>query len=236
MGRLIPVGSVVALDVLTALLVRVAYGGGSALSTGAGVLLGALAVVAVHQSGLRVGRRFALGAAAMVFVAPLLGALYALGTYRPTYTQHALPALFGLVHPGSFAIGVALAAAVAFVPAVAVAAAGVLAVVAAAVIWGVSPLGDVTGALHESGWSVTFIEWVPVAGVLGLARKVPWAAVGTAGWLVFFVLRAAHRSFDGAAFWAALAPAVPAAALLLAAIALLVPRRSPAARVAPDPN
>jgi hypothetical protein len=233
---LIPVGSVVVADVVVTLLVRIVYGGDGALSTLAGVVLGSVAVVAVHRIGLRVGRRFAFGAAAMVFVVPLLGAAYALGTYRPTYTHHSLPALFGLAHPGWFAIGVGLAVASAFAPATTTAAAGVLAAVGAAVVWGVSPLGDVTNALHETAWSITFIEWLPVAGVLGLVRKAPWSAVGTAGWLVFFVLRAAHRSFDEGAFWAALAPAVPAAALLLAAIALLVPRRSPAARPAPDPR
>jgi hypothetical protein len=224
------------LDVLATVAVRTVYGSNGVLGTVGATVVGVFAVFAVHRLALPSGRRFAAGAAAMVFLAPILGACYALSTYRSTYTHHALPALFGLSQTGWLALGAGLAVLMAFVPAPVGAGAGVVAAAVAVAVWGVGPLGAVQGALHENGWSVTFIEWLPVAGVIGLARKDPWLAVGTAGWLVLFVLRAAHRPFDGAAFWVALAPAVPAAALLLAAIALLVPRRSPAPRVAPDPR
>jgi hypothetical protein len=225
-----------AVDVLVAVAVRAAYGGAGALSTVAGIVLGAVAVAAVHRIATRIGPRFALGAAAMVFVVPFLGALYALSTYRSTYLHHALPALFGLTHTGWFAVGVGVAVAVALAPDVVTGAGGAVAIAVAVAVWGVAALGDVQGAVHETGWSVTFIEWLPVAAVAGLARRAPWLTLGAAGWLVLVVLRAAHRSFADGAFWAALAPAVPAAALLVAAIALLVPRRSPAARPAPEPR
>ena len=225
-----------ALDVVVAIAVRAAYGGGGVLSTAAGVVLGPVAVVAVYRFARRVGPTFAIGAAAMVFAGPLLGVLYMLSSYRSTYTHDALPALFGLSHPGWFALGVLVAAAVSFAPARALAAAGVAAAAVGVAVWGVHPLAGVQTSLHEAGWSVTFIEWLVIAGVLGLGLRARWPAAGIAGWLAIVVLRAAHRPFEHGAFWSALAPAVPAAALLLAAIGLLLPRRSPAARVAPDPR
>jgi hypothetical protein len=227
---------VAAVDVIVTVAVRAAYGGAGALSTVAAIVLGAVSVGAVHRIATRVGPRFALGAAAMVLVAPLLGALYALSTYRSTYLHHALPALFGLTHTGWFALGVGIAVAVAVAPGIVTGTGGAVAIAVAIAVWGVAALGDVQGALHETGWSVTFIEWLPIAGVVGLARRAPWLTLGAAGWLVLAVLRAAHRPFADAAFWVALAPAVPAAALLIAAIALLVPRRSPAARPAAEPR
>jgi hypothetical protein len=47
--------------------------------------------------------------------------------------------------------------------------------------------------------------------------------VALAGWLVFTVLRAVDRTYADGSFWIALGPALPAAAVLLASIGLLVP-------------
>jgi hypothetical protein len=223
-------GIVATVDLVLPVLVRAAYGGGGVLATTCGIVLGPLAVVAVHRLATRLaGPRFALGAATLVPALPLLGVIYALPPYRTVYQHDSLPALFGVAHPLWFALGVALALAAAFAPARAFAAAGLVAAVVGLAVWGATPLGDVRSALHEDAWSVAFAEWLPVAGLLGLALRSRWFALGAGGWLVFFVVRAAHRTFEHGHFWAALAPAVPSAALLAAAIALLVPRRRPAA-------
>lgn len=233
---MVRLGILVALDVLAAVAVRGAYGGGGALSTVGGIVLGAIAVAAVYRLARGIGATYAVGAAAMVFAGPLLGIAYMLPAYRPTYTHDALPALFGLTHTGWFALGVLAAALASVAPRVALGAAGIAAAAVGVAVWGVHPLGGVQTELHEAGWSVTFIEWLVVAGVVGLGLRARWTAAGIAGWLVLVVVRASHRPFTHGAFWAALALAVPAAALLLAAIGLLLPRRSPAARVAPDPR
>ena len=68
--------------------------------------------------------------------------------------------------------------------------------------------------------------------MVGAARRAPLAAVALGGWLVFFALRAADRGYDGGAFWAGLAPALPAAAILVSSLTLLVPRLRPA----PEPQ
>jgi hypothetical protein len=221
----------VTLDVVLTILVRIAYGGGGALATICGIVLGPVAVVAVHRLGSSLGGpRFGEAAAVLVPVLPLLGVLYALPSYRTTYEHDALPALFGVAHPLLFAIGAAIAVVAAFAPVRAAAAAGAVALIVAVVVWGLGSLGGVRTSLHEAAWSVAFVEWLLVAGVLGAARRSPWLALALVGWLGLFLLRAAHRTFDHAHFWIALAPAVPAAAILSGAIALLAPPLRRAAR------
>jgi hypothetical protein len=189
----------------------------------AAVLSGVAAfVVSLHGRRLA-GAPFGAAAGAAVVLLPLLGIVYALPSYRPTYEHDALPSLVGATHTAWFALGVGLAAAFLVVPRQAIALAGVAAAAAAVAVWGVASLTDLKNGLHENAWSVTFTGWLVVAGVAGLARRSPWIAAGAGGWLVVFVLRGAHRPFAHGAFWQALAPAAPAAALLFVAIALLVP-------------
>jgi hypothetical protein len=212
---------------IVAFVVGAAYAG--ALDALAGAALCAIGAAALHEHGRRLaGGVFGVAAAASIVVLPLLGIPYALPAYRSTYEHEALPALVGASHIGWFALGVAVVAAALFVPRPVFALAGIAALVAGIVVWGTSSLVDVKNGLHESGWSTTFAGWLVVAGILGTARRSPFAALGFGGWLALVVLRASHKPFDGGAFWAALAPAAPAAALLFVAIALLVPRLRPA--------
>lgn len=219
MARLITAG----ICALVALVVGLAYA--SVLGALAAAVLCAAASLVLFEHGRRLaGRRFAVAAAAAVVGLPLLGIWYALPTYRTTYMHDALPALVGATSTGWFALGVAVAAAALLLPRHAVAAAGAIAAVVGVAVWGLGALTDVKNGLHESGWSVTLAGWLVVAGLIGLARRSPWLAVGFGGWFAFVLLRAAHRPFDHGLFWAALAPAAPVAALLFVAIALLVPR------------
>lgn len=80
--------------------------------------------------------------------------------------------------------------------------------------------------LREFFWSVRVLEWLPVAGVLGTARRSPALAALLALWFAAFLF---VRGTDPGAtvgagtFLPALLPALPAYVLLVAAIPLLVP-------------
>ncbi|HVU79683.1 MAG TPA: hypothetical protein VHC67_19070 [Gaiellaceae bacterium] len=175
------------------------------------------------------GRRFALAAAWVYVVLPLLGGLYALSTYRHTFFHGAVPQLVGLHEPQWLLIAVVAALVAAVAPATSVGALGTIALVVALVTWGTGGLADVKGGLHETGWSPTFIAWAFVAGVVGSAVRRPLFALGLGGWAAAVILGAANGGYgsDGE-FWRALAAATPALALLLTSIALLVPRLRPA--------
>lgn len=207
-----------------------AYGTDGALSTVAALVLAPAAVLATAAVGRRLGGdRFALGAAATYVVLPLLANRFMLGSYRGAFDRQALPDLVGLRATWWFALGVAVCLVVAFVRPRIAAAAGLVATTAALVVWGAGDLSGVRGGLHETAWSITLLEWFFVAGVIGAARRGSWLAVGVGGWLAALILHAAHVGYDGAAFWQSLAAGVPAAALLLSSLALLVPlpRRRP---------
>jgi hypothetical protein len=230
-------GAIATAELLVVAAVALAYGAGGPAQVAGALALAPVAVACVHLHGLRLaGTRFAYGAAVVYVALPLAAIAYFLPAYRPTYTHDVLPSLLGLEHTAWFALGVAIAAASLVAPARALAAAGVVAAAVALAVWGTGPLGDVKIGLHEGGWSIGFLEWAVVAGVAGAARRAPWRAAFLGGWLVFFVLRAAHRPFGSGAFWTALAPALPAAALLAAAIALLVPQLRPAPAPAGAPR
>jgi hypothetical protein len=215
--------AVPAVAAVVSLAIGLAYA--TALGAVAGAVLSGVAAFVLSMHGRRLaGERFGAAAGSAIVLLPLLGILYALPSYRSTYEHDALPALVGATHTAWFALSVALAAALLVAPRQAIALAGVVAAATALAVWGVGPLTDLKNGLHENAWSVTFTGWLVVAGVAGLARRSPWLATGVGGWLVLFVLRGAHKPFAGGAFWQALAPAAPAAALLFVAIALLVPR------------
>ena len=208
-------------------------------SAGSLVVALVLAPVAVAATAAMAGRiggeRFAVGTAAVFVLLPLLGNRYMLATYRGTFDTHALPALVGLRHTAVFALGVAIAAVVVFAPRVVSAASGVVGLSVAAAVWQFDGLGSLRPGLHETVWSITLLEWLLVAGILGAALRAPLLATAVGGWLLAGMLWATHAGYDGAAFWRSLAVASPAAAVLLSSLALLVPRLQPARKAAAAP-
>lgn len=184
------------------------------------------------------GRRFGIAAGWTYAVLPLLGIAYCLSTYRHIFVHEALPQFVGLKSPWLLAVGVCIAGVFAVAPSSLLAAAGVVAAVVAIVVWGDSGLADVRGGLHETAWSPTLIAWVVVAGTAGVAIRAPRLAVAVGGWIVAAVLGAAHGGYgDHGEFWRNLAPAAPAAALVIASLRQLVPRLRPArAPARPNPR
>lgn len=94
-------------------------------------------------------------------------------------------------------------------------------------------------SLREYTWSNRVLQWLPLAGAIGLARRSPTFAALVAGWFGAFVLAEAaspHRPVGDGTFFVAFVPALPAFALLVAAIPLLVPGvPARAARVSRQP-
>ena len=208
-----------------------------AVSVVVALLLAPVAVGATARIGGRIsGPRFAVAAAAVYVVLPFLANRFMLFDYRATFDALALPALVGVQHTWVFAIGVAVAVAIAFLPRAFAAVGGVLAFVIAAAAWQFEGVGRLQPAFHESVWSVTLLEWLLVAGILGALLRAPLLALAVGGWLLAAILWGAHRGYADALFWQSLAVAVPAGALVLSSLALLVPRLRPAKRRAPAPS
>jgi hypothetical protein len=211
------------------ILAAVVGGRGGALSTIAALVLAPVAVLVVRKLGERLaGRTFATASGAAYVALPFVAIPFFVPPYRTTYVDEVLPTLVGLRSPQWLALGVALAAVACFAPVRLLAAAGVVATVVGLVVWGTDGFHDVRVGLHEGGYSVALAQWLPVAGVIGAARRSPWLALCLGGWLATAVLRAADSSFATGAFWRDLAPAMPAAAVLAASLGLLVPRLRPA--------
>jgi hypothetical protein len=118
--------------------------------------------------------------------------------------------------------------------------AGLAAAVAPTLIWRHRVLGDATitlghpswlgfqasmAGVRENFWSNRLLQWLPLAGALGMFRVARPAAAMITGWLaVATVLGVATLPpFDGGRFFVELIPAWPAYALLIAAIPALVP-------------
>ena len=80
-------------------------------------------------------------------------------------------------------------------------------------------------AMREFTWSNRTLQWLPVAGAIGMFRLLRPAAVLMAGWVavpaVFWV--ATNPPFAGGRIFIELIPAWPAYAILVAAIPALVP-------------
>jgi len=218
--------------VVAVVIVAVSTGHANALDFVAALVLAPCASVATLAAGRRLGgKRFGLAAAYVYAILPLLGIAYSLAVYRHTFEHDALPQLVGLEAPSRLAIGVLLVTALATLPRSILCGAGAIAAVVAVVVWGTHPLADVRGGLHETGWSIAFIEWIVVAGVIGAATRSARLAAALAGWLVFAVLHAAHDGYGAhAEFWRSLAPVTPAIALTISSLALLAPRLRSAAK------
>jgi hypothetical protein len=80
-------------------------------------------------------------------------------------------------------------------------------------------------SVREYFWSNRLLQWLPVAGAIGMARLLVPAAALLAGWVgtTAVVAVATPTSFDSGRVFVHLIPAWPAYALLLAAIPALVP-------------
>jgi hypothetical protein len=78
---------------------------------------------------------------------------------------------------------------------------------------------------REFTWSRRMTEWAVVAGAIGLARRSVPAAVLVGGWLASFMLLrgASSADFYGGTFFRSMAPAFPAAFLLVMSLPLLIP-------------
>ncbi len=214
-----------ALEVLVVVWIAASYGTDGALSIGLALALAPLAVTLTWMLAERLaGPRFADAAAGTYVLLPALGTLYALSTYRSTFTHQAIPDLVGLRATGWFAAGLAVAVVALHresTPLLAVAG-----VVLVALGW--SDLGGIRTGLHETAWSIAMIEYFPLAGIVGAARRSWLRAMGLGGWLAAAIGHAAVQGYDHAAFWQSLAIATPVIAVLLSSLWLLVPPLRPA--------
>jgi hypothetical protein len=192
--------------------------------------------VLVHAYGLSDDGRFAAGALLLVAAALVWRSLG--GDVRAAAGAGAVAGVAMLVEPAAalFLVGPVLAYAVARHPR------GIGAFAACAVPLAVvtllardADLGiDVSwdafsanmAALREHLWSNRVLQWLPIAGVVGLARRsVPLAAL-VGGWFGAFALAegaSPNLPVDDGSFLATFVPALPAFALLVSAIPLLVP-------------
>ena len=83
-------------------------------------------------------------------------------------------------------------------------------------------------AIKEHFWSVRVIEWLVIAGVIGLARRSIGAALVVAGWFAAFVVTKGtyqYASIDDASIFRIMMPSYPAFILLLASLVFLLPHR-----------
>ena len=193
--------------------------------------------VLVEAVGGAADGRFAAGALSAVAAALLLRALEQRGMLLPLAAGIAA-GLALVVEPAAclFVVGAALGCAVArrldvlAVVAAPVVLGGVIALVARDagigldVSW--SALSGNMAGLREYTWSNRVLQWLPVAGTIGLARRSWSAAALFGGWVGAFVVAEAasgDRPVQSGAFFLAFLPALPALAVLVAAIPLLVP-------------
>jgi len=202
------------------------------------VLLGPVALVCAHRIASAIGGA-ALGAwTLLVWVtAPWVLQAVTLASYDETLRDRVLPLALGLDPDLRFAAGVALTAAAALLVQlrserrrVVAAAAGVAVLAIVLALTGddlsrAASDGNMAG-LREYFWSQRVLQWLPLAGVVAIARRSPGAALALGGWFAaFLILRGASPAvgLDGGELFRALVPALPAYVLLAAALPLLVP-------------
>lgn len=84
--------------------------------------------------------------------------------------------------------------------------------------------------LREFFWSVRLVQWIPVAGVIAIARRSWPKALLLAGWFGAFVLvkgSSPVARVEDASFWRLFLPGLPPFVLFGAALPLLWPRTGP---------
>lgn len=85
------------------------------------------------------------------------------------------------------------------------------------------PLETTLADVREFSWSLRLLEYLPLAGLIGYAKRFPAAAV-LLGWLfLFLVVLSPHRGEGVTPYLIAIRPGLPVYALLAAGIPLLVP-------------
>lgn len=80
--------------------------------------------------------------------------------------------------------------------------------------------------LREFFWSARLLQWAPIAGGIALARRSLPHSILISAWFWAYLIgkgTAGVASVESGSFWRLLMPALPAYALLLAALPLLVP-------------
>jgi hypothetical protein len=208
---------------------------GGAFAVIVALALAPLAVWAVSGIAEQIaGPRFGIAAAGLYAVLPVAGRVLFYGTLRGIYGNHILPSLVGTRAPAWFALGVGVAVVARVAPARAAGVAGLGVAVVAAALWANIDWTTVYGNLHESTWSPTLVCALPLASLIGVCLRSPWTAAALGGWLGFFVLRGVHGPYYSGALWTGLAAAMPAVAVLIVSLGLLVPRLWPQPAPAAD--
>ena len=189
------------------------------------------------------GRLGGIVAPLAVTLVPVLGVLYADERIRGAYVDRVLTNAVGISEGGGFAVGALLLVGTALVVAGlaerryrACSAAGValaLAVLAvAATRHGIgldvsrSAFDANMAGLREFTWSNRVLQWLPLAGAIGAARRSPLTGLLLGVWFGAFALAyGASPNFDigDVTFFNAFVPALPAFSLLVACVPLLVP-------------
>lgn len=204
----------------------------------AAAALGPLALLAAFDLTARAGGA-ALGAwTLLVWVtAPVLAPAFTLSSYDATLRDDVLPLAVGLTSDAGYLEGVALLVALALgLRATRATVAGAALVLAGLLVVWLSrlPLHDPSldafdanmAGFREYFWSQRLIQWLPLAGVVAIARRSVPLAVVLGAWLGAYVaLRATSATvgFEDGELFRALLPAFPAYILLAAALPLLVP-------------
>lgn len=83
-------------------------------------------------------------------------------------------------------------------------------------------------AIKEHFWSLRVVEWLVIAGLIGLARRSLTALLVVGGWFAAFVVTKAtyqYASVDDASVFRVMMPAYPAFILMLASLVFLFPGR-----------
>lgn len=202
------------------------------------VLLGPLMLAAAFALAAGLGG-IALGAWTLfVFLAlPWLAPYFTLASYDETLRVDVLPLALGLTPDAGYLEGTALLAALALLARRerATRAAGVLVLAAVAAVWLTRlPFPDLSddafdgamAGLREYFWSQRLLQWLPLAGVIAVARRSVPLALALAAWLGgYVVLRWAHpgAGYEDGEVFRELLPALPAYVLLVSALPLLVP-------------
>jgi hypothetical protein len=160
-------------------------------------------LVAAGVAGLVVSLALALDASAVLFLAAPAAALLAATRWRES---------------GAYAI--------ALLP-------GLVALIVRDPVLPSFPDGDVWGNLHDNFlgvqeffWSVRILQWLPVAGVIGVARRSIPLALLLGIWFGAYLLALGgdpEHTIGSGTFLTVLVPALPAYLLLAAAIPLLAP-------------